>query len=432
MPSFQIDPELQRPSCDDAIPNLCWLAREILATHMEEGTDLTDDTGSLVNEAEDIDDSLTIHQTTSVSINKNQTVSLSNLPLIHDARGEVIPWTEPGYVALNIENTHTEDDTQYIFQLPTPHQTKAAIFSGFSFTERAQLTVEDSCKLQRLDKLLHFVRGSLRHQMETNADNFKASYHGHVPRLPSTERFTRELADFWEDEIGQQLKDLPFERHETAPVELSATFAEIAYETLTTYGNYRGRAHEGNWIEKAVTDHVEFGEKSQYALRLSRVSSQSRSKKTFANSIDESSRDKDSDAYMGIALECGIANGNQADEYEISDEHYNWSVYVLVFTNSQTGISELFDGATGKELVGSDVAKAFDYLTLLKTNLASISFDSALSDSDEDSTAPRSTPLPAVLSEYPHFDMAKTLDNNYNTPYNGVAIEPADWPRLAN
>jgi hypothetical protein len=415
MPSFQIDPELQRPPCDDPIQNLCWLAREILATHMEEGAELTDEAGTLVNEAEDTEDSLTIHTTASVSLNKKQSVNLSNLPLIHDARGEVIPWTEPGYVALSIENIYTEDNTQYIFQLPTPDQTKAAIFSGFSFTERAQITAEDTRKLQRLEKLLSFVRTSLRHQMQTNTEDYRASYHSHVPRQSSLERFDKELTDFWGDENGQRLKDLPFERHETTPVEPATAFAEMAYEMLTTYGSYQGRMYQGNWIEKVVTDRVEFGEDSQHALRLRRVATKTLLKTTGAKDVDD--EQPDSDTFMGIALEHGVASGTQSDDHEITNESYDWNAYVLAFTGSHTGISELLDGATGHEVTGSDAVKALDYLALLKNNLASISFDSALRDNDQDSSTPRSTPLPTMMSEYPYFIMPDKSD---------------DWSRSAN
>jgi hypothetical protein len=190
MRSFQLDPVCYVPLVEDRVKDLCWTAREVLATFMEEGVDFEDQAFHDLAEmsCRPTQTELTIHNTPHIRINLDQIASLTNMPYICDAEGSLLPWTGPGYTALHIEAEDFDDNAlpadgleQLIFRIPTTDE-EAAIFDGFAMEEENQIKESEHGKLDQVACLLEFVRGSLRQHVELIPGYYEELYHSRVPR----------------------------------------------------------------------------------------------------------------------------------------------------------------------------------------------------------------------------------------------------------
>jgi hypothetical protein len=176
------------------VDKVCWLAREILATHMEDGFEFEADefAGGQQHVLGDEEQAVTVHETAAVPISDKQEVQLSNVPYVTDYQDNAVPWTEPGYVALRLYPTARLRYTrpvealkyagQLVFRLHTPEET-AAIFDGWVIADETQIAESDDTKIAAIERLLKVVRRGLRYQAETDPEVYDKQYHSLVPRV---------------------------------------------------------------------------------------------------------------------------------------------------------------------------------------------------------------------------------------------------------
>lgn len=194
---FQIEPNVMPQPQPDVLADTCWLAREILATYMGEACEI-DVEGDEGDEKDLLydggEEGLTVHDTPTVPISAKYQVSLSNMALVTDPRGKIIPLTDSGYVALRAEDredfliekeTHDEGRGQIIFRLSQPGYGSAAVFAGYSIETDAEIPPEDTARLHKIQKLLTYMKGSLRLLVENNKAAYDALYHSNSPRMLS-------------------------------------------------------------------------------------------------------------------------------------------------------------------------------------------------------------------------------------------------------
>jgi hypothetical protein len=220
MHSFDVHP-LYRPLRDeDRIKQLCWDAREILATFMYVGSgaddrDIPDIDRNAVEDfedghvppSEDLSESdfedWAIHETPLVPFGPDRNASLSNLVYLWGPKDSLVAYPEPGYVALRTEPP-VEDEicrviqpeqgcAQLIFQLPTPNGAKAAIHVGYDLDESSRIKPEDTSKIRKVGRVLTVMRYGLRGMTEVNPDLYRELYHAQVPRLPMADLLTPEM-----------------------------------------------------------------------------------------------------------------------------------------------------------------------------------------------------------------------------------------------
>ncbi|HEX7368095.1 MAG TPA: hypothetical protein VF261_00370 [Candidatus Saccharimonadales bacterium] len=199
--------------------SLCWTAREILGAYMDEGSPLDlddtppDDTPGQPDDAEDNGDcdgdedneiDLIIHETPPLCINETECASLSNLPWIKGPGGFLVPYTEPGHVALRIDDIGDHPGIelclgkharQFVFRVPNgATEDDAAVFEGWSLEPAAAIPATEVKALKQLAFLLRCMRQGYRDLMEENDEALSETYLSTVPRLSTASIIDKELS----------------------------------------------------------------------------------------------------------------------------------------------------------------------------------------------------------------------------------------------
>lgn len=184
MMPIEIDPAYGAGEETDRITNLCWLAHEVHAAYMEEGTPLLES----VDDEEEVDEnSPIVHDTTPVPLSQSTLITLSNLAYVSRPDGVLVPFPAPGIVALRVERTDEtnglplEPIDQIVFRLPAPECPKGEIFDGYELVDEARIPEEAWRRLSRLQRVLTCTRFALRNLATYDDEAYAQMYHATVP-----------------------------------------------------------------------------------------------------------------------------------------------------------------------------------------------------------------------------------------------------------
>ncbi len=129
---------------------------------------------------------------------------------MHNETGDLVAWTEPGYVCLIaelIEEDKSEDDeddevefkhdAQIVFRLPKPKGDPAAIFIGTSLEDTSKVAEDDVTKQRKIKRVLECVRLGLRGLAETDEESWQEMFQNQAPRLATGDLIEIGLREFF-------------------------------------------------------------------------------------------------------------------------------------------------------------------------------------------------------------------------------------------
>lgn len=173
------------------VTDICWRAREILATHMHMAADLEDEEEHCFANDSDI----TLHETEHAPLNDNWSGLLTNCPFIDLSTDRPIRLSQPGFVALRKDHYEDQEDSeQIIFQLKSPGS-EAVIYKGWAINSRNIIWPGHTRQLNRVARMLEKMSLGLREHAECHEGMLMETYHANVPQIPIGESVEQMLRD---------------------------------------------------------------------------------------------------------------------------------------------------------------------------------------------------------------------------------------------